>query len=83
MSRVRACDRSATGRACRTGQQGGGPRSSEPVVDGDGLVELAERDRILARAEQLADLGLSDQAHPRRLFAAVVGTPPATYRRDA
>jgi AraC-like DNA-binding protein len=28
------------------------------------------------------DLGFSDQAHLTRLFTQVVGTPPATYRRD-
>jgi AraC-like DNA-binding protein len=30
-----------------------------------------------------ADLGFTDQAHLTRVFRAVVGTPPATYRRDA
>jgi AraC-like DNA-binding protein len=29
------------------------------------------------------DLGFSDQAHLTRVFAQVVGTPPATYRRGA
>ncbi|KQV75725.1 AraC family transcriptional regulator [Aeromicrobium sp. Root344] len=98
------------------------------------LVDAAERDRSLIRAEQLAelagvslrtlqrqftaylgigpkwvvqrfrlldaaaaahtgvrtdwaalatDLGFSDQAHLTRAFTAVVGTPPATYARDA
>jgi len=28
------------------------------------------------------DLGFSDQAHLTRVFTQVVGTPPATYRRD-
>jgi AraC-like DNA-binding protein len=28
------------------------------------------------------DLGFSDQAHMTRVFSQVVGTPPATYRRD-
>jgi AraC-like DNA-binding protein len=27
-------------------------------------------------------LGFSDQAHLTRVFAQVVGTPPATYQRD-
>nr|WP_244953983.1 helix-turn-helix domain-containing protein [Spelaeicoccus albus] len=32
----------------------------------------------------LADeLGFSDQAHLTRAFTAVVGTPPATYQREA
>jgi AraC-like DNA-binding protein len=30
-----------------------------------------------------AELGFSDQAHLTRAFTAVVGTPPATYQRDA
>ncbi|MEJ7633901.1 helix-turn-helix domain-containing protein [Aeromicrobium sp.] len=30
-----------------------------------------------------AELGFSDQAHLTRAFTAVVGTPPATYERDA
>jgi AraC-like DNA-binding protein len=30
-----------------------------------------------------ADLGFSDQAHLTRAFTAVVGTPPATYEREA
>jgi AraC-like DNA-binding protein len=30
-----------------------------------------------------ADLGFTDQAHLTRVFRAVVGAPPATYRRDA
>jgi AraC-like DNA-binding protein len=30
-----------------------------------------------------ADLGFTDQAHLTRAFTAVVGTPPATYRREA
>ncbi len=30
-----------------------------------------------------ADLGFADQAHLTRAFTAVVGTPPATYRREA
>lgn len=29
------------------------------------------------------DLGFADQAHLTRAFTAVVGTPPATYQRDA
>ena len=29
------------------------------------------------------DLGFTDQAHLTRAFTAVVGTPPATYRREA
>jgi AraC-like DNA-binding protein len=34
-------------------------------------------------AELAAELGFSDQAHLTRVFTSVVGTPPATYRRDA
>lgn len=30
-----------------------------------------------------ADLGFSDQAHLTRAFTSVVGTPPASYERDA
>lgn len=30
-----------------------------------------------------AELGFSDQAHLTRAFTSVVGTPPATYQRDA
>jgi AraC-like DNA-binding protein len=30
-----------------------------------------------------AELGFADQAHLTRAFTAVVGTPPATYQRDA
>ena len=30
-----------------------------------------------------AELGFTDQAHLTRAFTAVVGTPPATYRREA
>jgi AraC-like DNA-binding protein len=29
------------------------------------------------------ELGFSDQAHLTRVFTHVVGSPPATYRRDA
>jgi AraC-like DNA-binding protein len=34
-------------------------------------------------AELATDLGFSDQAHLTRAFTSVVGTPPATYQRDA
>jgi len=30
-----------------------------------------------------AELGFADQAHLTRAFTAVVGTPPATYAREA
>ena len=30
-----------------------------------------------------AELGFSDQAHLTRAFTSVVGTPPATYAREA
>jgi AraC-like DNA-binding protein len=30
-----------------------------------------------------AELGFSDQAHLTRVFTQVVGTPPATYQREA
>jgi AraC-like DNA-binding protein len=107
----------------------------DPVVDQvRALVELAETDREVTRAEQLAsrapmslrslqrlftdyvgmgpkwvisrfrildaaaaahggapvdwaalatELGFTDQAHLTRAFTAVVGTPPATYQREA
>jgi AraC-like DNA-binding protein len=34
-------------------------------------------------AELAAELGFSDQAHLTRAFTSVVGTPPATYAREA
>ena len=34
-------------------------------------------------AELAAELGFSDQAHLTRAFTSVVGTPPATYQREA
>jgi AraC-like DNA-binding protein len=34
-------------------------------------------------AEVASELGFSDQAHLTRAFTAVVGTPPATYAREA
>jgi AraC-like DNA-binding protein len=34
-------------------------------------------------AELAAELGFTDQAHLTRVFRSVVGTPPATYRREA
>jgi AraC-like DNA-binding protein len=34
-------------------------------------------------AELAVDLGFSDQAHLTRAFTSVVGTPPATYQRQA
>lgn len=36
----------------------------------------------VAWADLAVDLGFSDQAHLTRAFTQVVGTPPATYRRD-
>ena len=109
--------------------------SPDPVADDlNALVDAAEQDRSLIRAEQLAELagvslrtlqrqftaylgigpkwvvqrfrlldaaaaahagtrtdwaalatelGFSDQAHLTRAFSSVVGTPPATYAKDA
>jgi len=39
-------------------------------------------DTPVAWAVLAQDLGFSDQAHLTRVFTQVVGTPPATYRRD-
>jgi AraC-like DNA-binding protein len=34
-------------------------------------------------ADLAETLGFADQAHLTRAFTAVVGTPPATYQREA
>ena len=42
----------------------------------------AHSDKPVDWAVLAQDLGFSDQAHLTRVFTQVVGTPPATYRRD-
>jgi AraC-like DNA-binding protein len=42
----------------------------------------AHAERPVDWAALAQDLGFSDQAHLTRVFTQVVGTPPATYRRD-
>lgn len=42
----------------------------------------AHSDTLVDWADLAQDLGFSDQAHLTRVFTQVVGTPPASYRRD-